>query len=299
MQHVQKRHGLSQRRACTILGQHRSTQRYLPTRPEQDAALVAELRRLSRRHKAWGYKMAYKHLRRKGWKINRKRVERVWREAGLTARHVKRRSGKKASGSADNAIWNLPAERPNHVWACDFKTERLANGRPYRILNVIDEYTRRSLGRVVAHSIGARRVQQELTRLFRAHGRPELFRTDNGREFIAESLVQWLSDRGVTAIPVEKASPQQNGLVESFHRTMGRQLLDWERFETLLEAKAVIDDWATNYNSGHYHQALGDLTPNEFHQACLTALREGHPLPLPQTRTRTPKPKTARMDVHK
>ncbi len=195
--------------------------------------------------------------------MNRKRVERVWREQDLRARR-KQRSGKKALGTAENAIWTLPATRPNHVWALDFIGERLEGGRPYRVLNVLDEYTRRCLASVVATSIGARRVEQELERLFREHGRPGMIRTDNGREFVAETLTAWLHGQGVDARPVQKASPQQNALVETFHRTMRRELLDWESFDSLLEARVVIEAWRRRYNTERQHTSLNDRTPDEF-----------------------------------
>ena len=283
-----EKYGKSERRACRIIGQHRSTQRYEPTRDLLDGDLARELRKISRQHPQWGYKMAHKQLRRKGWKVNRKRVARVWREQGLKATTLKRTSGPKALGSAENSIWNLPPLRPNYSWALDFKEERLSNGRPYRILNVLDEYTRRRIGGLVDSSIGARKVQQELERLFRAYGRPEIIRTDNGSEFIAGILADWLTEQGVEPKPVEKGCPQQNGYVESFHRTMGRYLLNWEKFDTLLEARVMIDHWCKQYNTGHYHSSLGDLTPNEFHMAWHKANREGLPLPEPKLSTQPP-----------
>lgn len=282
MAHVQRRYKLSERRACRMLGQHRSTQRYQPIRGDLDAALAAELRRLSREHKAWGYKMAYKHLRRQGWVVNRKRVHRVWRECELRAVPSRRRLDMRALGLAENSIWNLPPTRPNDVWALDFKHDRTGDGQPYRILNVVDEFTRRSIGCVVERQIATRRVQQELERLFRGHGKPRVIRTDNGREFIAGTLASWLAERGVDPRPVEKGRPQQNAYIESFHRTMGRDLLDWEKLDSMLEARTVISAWCKRYNRSHYHSSLDDLTPNEFHRAWQKAHREGAPLPSPR-----------------
>jgi transposase InsO family protein len=228
--------------------------------------------------------MAYKHLRRQGWDVNRKRVHRVWRECELRATPTKRASGQKALGSAENSIWNFPPERPHHVWSLDFKHDVTSNGTPYRILNVIDEYTRRHMGVLVDRSIGTRKVQQHLERLFRAHGRPGIIRTDNGREFIAGELGVWLTGQGIDPRAVEKGRPQQNGYIESFHRTMGRYLLDWEKFDSVLEARTVIAAWCKTYNSGHYHSALDDLTPNEFARAWYKATRDGEPTPSPQLR---------------
>lgn len=254
---------VSERQACRLIGQHRSTQRYAAQARSADADLAAMLRRLAERHPYWGYKSAHRELVRRGWKVNRKRVERVWREQDLRARR-KQASGKKALGTAENAIWTLPAERPNHVWALDFIGERSAGGQPYRVLNVLDEYTRRCLACVVDVSIGARRVQQALEQLFDEHGPPAIIRTDNGREFIAETLTSWLASKGVAARPVEKASPQQNALIETFHATMRRELLNWESFDTMLEARVMIEDWRRRYNGERQHTSLNDKTPNDF-----------------------------------
>lgn len=272
--------GLSERRACEILNQHRSTQRYEPLRPDLDEPLARELKRIANRKPSWGYKRAAKYLRHDlGWKVNDKRVRRVWSELGLKAAPP-RRTGKKALGSAENAIWNLPPQRPHHVWALDFKEDKLSCGRKYRILNVIDEYTRRSIGCVVDFSINAKRVQTELNRLFRAHGRPGMIRTDNGREFIAIVLADWLVGRGIEPRPVEKGKPQQNGYIESFHSTMERDLLAWEHFDTLLEARTLIQRWCKkDYNAEHRHGGLHNLTPNEFAHAFRLALKSGSVLP--------------------
>lgn len=256
---------VSERRACQLVGQHRSTQRYHAQARSDDADLARELHRLSGKHPYWGYKSAHRELRRRGWMVNRKRVERVWRDEGLKA-HTRRRAGRKAAGSAENAIWNLPARAPNHVWALDFISERLASGRPYRVLNVIDEYTRRGLASIVDTTIGARRVQQELETLFRAHGRPGIIRTDNGSEFIADLLAEWLVDQGVDPRPVEKASPQQNAYIETYNRTMRRELLNWESFDTLLEARVVINAWRGGYNTHRAHSALCDKTPLQYYK---------------------------------
>jgi len=277
---AQRRHKVSERRACKVLGQHRSTQRYEPQREALNEPLEAALRQLSKDHKSWGYNRAYQRLRKRGWAVNRKRVRRVWADAGLRAAKA-RKHGKKAFGGAENSIWNLPCEYPNHIWALDFIEIKLASGRPYRMLNVIDEYTRRSIGRVIAPSIGARRVQQELERLFRAYGKPGMIRTDNGREFIADILADWLMSKGVQPKAVEKASPYQNGYVESFHATLRRDLLNWEHYHSLLEARTVIDNFCrVTYNDQHQHSSLGGLTPNEFARACRAAKRAGEPLPI-------------------
>ena len=175
-----------------------------------------------------------------------------------------RASGKKAQGQAQNAVWNLPAARPNDVWSYDFTIARTRSGSPLRILNVVDEFTRVALGCWVAPSIGARDVIAELTELFRVHGRPRVLRSDNGREFIAASLVSWLSEQGVRAAFIEKGSPQQNPLVERFNGAMRDEKLNGEEFDSVLEARVVLQDWIREYNERRPHRGLGMKTPRQF-----------------------------------
>ncbi len=134
---------------------------------------------------------------------------------------------------------------------------RTSDGGPIRILNIVDEYTRVALGSRVARSIGARDVINELERLFRAHGKPEVLRSDNGREFIADSLGDWLAKQGVKTAFIEKGSPQQNAFVERFNGTMRNEVLNGEEFDTVLEARVVIADWLVEYNTVRPHRGLG------------------------------------------
>ena len=193
-----KRRRVSERRACRLVGQHRSTQRYERLPAEYELRLVARMNELAAEHPRWGYRRVWSLLRAEGWRVNRKRIERLWRLEGhrVPPRRAKA-SGKRAQGTADQAIWNLPATRPNHVWSYDFMGSRTRDGSPIRILNVVDEYTRVALGCRVARSIGARDVIAELEQLFARHGRPAVLRSDNGREFVAASLGDWLADRNV------------------------------------------------------------------------------------------------------
>jgi len=220
---------------------------------------------LAAKYPRWGYRMIASLLKGEGWNVNRKRVERLWRLEGhrVPPRRT-RASGKKAQGLAINAIWNLQATRPNQIWSYDFMGSRLRNGSALRILNVVDEFTREGLASRVARSIGTTDVQDELERLFRQHGKPEVLRSDNGREFISATLTNWLVEQGVTAAFIEKGSPQQNAFVERFNGTMRDELLNGELFDTLLEAKVVIDDWRQRYNAERPHRGLGMLTPAAF-----------------------------------
>ena len=220
---------------------------------------------LAAKYPRWGYRMIASVLKGEGWKVNRKRVERLWRLEGhrVPPRRTQA-SGKKAQGLAINAIWNLQATRPNQIWSYDFMGSRLRNGSALRILNVVDEFTREGLASRVARSIGTTDVQAELERLFRERGKPEVLRSDNGREFISTTLTSWLVEQGVTAAFIEKGSPQQNAFVERFNGTMRDELLNGELFDTLLEAKVVIADWRRRYNAERPHRGLGMLTPAAF-----------------------------------
>ena len=173
-------------------------------------------------------------------------------------------SGKRAQGNALNAAWNLPAAYPNHVWSYDFTSGRTRHGGPLRILNVVDEYTRLALACRVDRSIGARHVREELERLFARHGKPKILRSDNGREFIAATLLQWLAERGVETAFIEKGSPQQNPYVERFNGTMRDEKLNGEEFESVLEARVVLQAWVEEYNERRPHRGLGLLTPRQF-----------------------------------
>src|SRR6266511_92670 len=163
--YLQRRHKLSERRACQVVGQHRSTQRYSAIAPEYELRLVAAMNALAAAHPRWGYRKVWALLRGEGWRVNRKRIERLWRLEGH--RVPPRRtiaSGKKAQGTAENAVWNRPATAPNHIWSYDFMSGRTREGGSLRILNVVDEYTRVALGCRVDRSIGAADVVHELER---------------------------------------------------------------------------------------------------------------------------------------
>ena len=179
--YLQRRHRVSERRACRVVAQHRSTQRYRGVPPEAELRLVARMNALADRHPRYGYRRIWALLRTEGWVINRKRIERLWRLEGhrVPPRRSKA-SGKRAQGKDRNAAWALPATGPDDVWSYDFVSARTRSGAPLRILNVVDEYTRLAVGCRVAPSIGAREVQSFLEELFRT-SKPRLIRSDNGR----------------------------------------------------------------------------------------------------------------------
>jgi transposase InsO family protein len=265
VRYLVRRHKVSERRACRVVGAHRSTHRYRRVEPEYELKLVAAMNELAAAHPRWGYRRVWALLRADGWRVNRKRIERLWRlEGHRVPPRRSQASGKRAEGTADNAVWNRPAAAPNHIWSYDFMSGRTRDGASLRILNVVDEYTRVALGCRVARSIGASDVRLELERLFAVHGRPQVLRSDNGREFIAASLGAWLAEQGVQTALIEKGSPQQNPFVERFNGTMRDEVLNGEEFDSLLEARVVIANWVIEYNTLRPHRGLGMMTPNQF-----------------------------------
>jgi len=263
--HLQKRFKVSERRACRLAGQHRSTNRYDAVPVDFETRLCARMTKLAEVHPRWGYRMIHGLLVGEGWMVNKKRIERLWRQEGLQVPPTRLKpAGHRAVGDMTNSAWELPAVHRNHVWSYDFMSARTVDGGALRILNVIDEHTRQALGTHVARSIGSREVTGHLARLFAAHGLPKIIRADNGPEFIADSLVEWLGERGVKAVFVAKASPQQNCYIERFNGSMRRETLNPELFHSVLEARVVIDEWLGLYNTRRGHRGLGGLTPAAY-----------------------------------
>ena len=260
-----RRHKVSERRACRVVGQHRSTQRYRAQPSDFESRLVAEMHRLARAHPRFGYRMVHALLVDQGWAVNRKRVERLWRLEGLKVPPArKKRWGNDATGVGANSAWALPALAPGHVWSYDFVSLRTRDGAPLRVLNVVDEFTRECVGVHVARNIGTRQVRRFLEQLFAEQGCPDIIRSDNGREFSSAELVDWLTKQGVTAAFIAKASPQQNCYIERFNGTMRDQLLNGEEFHSVLEARVVITEWVVIYNTIRPHRALGMKAPERF-----------------------------------
>lgn len=265
--YLRRRHPVSERRACRVVGQHRSTHRYRAVQPELEQRLVKRMNELATRHPRYGYRRIWALLRGEGFEVNRKRIERLWRLEGHRVPPARKRHGQKAVGGAQNAPWNLAAAAANDVWSYDFLHTRTARGTKVKVLNVVDEHTRRALGTRVAGAIGARDVIAFLDKLFERHGRPKLLRSDNGREFISETLAEWLAERGVCQAFIEKGSPQQNAFVERFNGTMRDEVLNGESFHSVLEARVVIEAWLTEYNELRPHRGLGMQTPKAFYEA--------------------------------
>lgn len=258
--------GVSERHACRVVGQHRSTQRHQPpVPPDDEAQLRAELRAFAKRRPRWGWRRAAKHLRRQGWQVNNKRIRRLWRDEGLQV--PQKRKKKRLSGIGVH-VGPMSLIAPNALWALDFQFDHTIDGRQVKMLNIIDEYTREALACDVDHSITADDVVATLDRLAIERGRPPAFvRFDNGPEFIAIVVAEWCAEAGVAAIFIDPGSPWQNAWIESFNSRLRDELLNLWQFDSLLEARVIIEDWRIDYNKNRPHSAHGDLTPAEFAQA--------------------------------
>jgi putative transposase len=256
-----------------LVDQHRSTNRHQPDPGVFERRLVARLHELANDHPQEGYKTICRRLRYEGWRVNHKRVWRLWRREGLK-QPEKQSSGKHAEGGSENAMWKRKAEHPDHIWAYDFISGHTSDGRGFRILNVIDEYTRELVSCTVERSIGSGRVQRALADSFtKRRRRPAVIRSDNGREFIAGHLTRWQDTQQIERAYIEKGRPNQNGIVERLNGLMRRHVLDVEDFHTLLEARVVISGWVDEYNHQRPHGALGDTPPSQYHKQYMTKLQ--------------------------
>jgi putative transposase len=255
---------VSQRRACRAIGQWRSTQRYRPRVRDDEAALSARMTHLAASHPRYGYRRITALLRQDGWPINAKRVHRLWVREGLKV--PKKQRKRRLTGSAGNGIGCRAAEHPDHVWCYDFTFDQTMDGRRLKMLCVVDEFTRECLLIRVERSIPAEGVVESLASLLESRGGdgPEHLRSDNGSEFVAGAVRDWLRDAGAATLYIEPGSPWQNGFVESFHGRLRDELLDREAFGSLAEAKVIVEDWRRSYNEHRPHSSLSYQTPAAF-----------------------------------
>jgi putative transposase len=262
---IQDRLGLSQRRACRIVGQHRSTQRHTTPMTDPDGQLRARLRCFARAHPRWGYRRAHAVLGREGHWVNRKKIQRLWREEGL--RVPQRRRKRQRLGESTTPADRLTATRPDQVWALDYQFDVTATGRILKILHVVDEFTRESLSDLVGYSIDADATVATLDKIAARRGtHPQFIRCDNGPELTAHALRDWCRFAEAGTSYIEPGSPWQNPWVESYGSRMREELLAIEQFDTLLEAQVLVADWRSQYNDHRPHSALGMLTPSEYAQ---------------------------------
>jgi len=257
--HVCKELLVSEKRACRILGQPRSTQRQDFEVSEEEERLVTCIIELATRYGRYGYRRITALLRGEGWRVNHKWVERIWRQEGLKVPQKQPKRGR---------LWlnhgsciRLRPERKDHVWSYDIMVARTHDGRAFRILTILDEYTRECLNTTVARRITAQEVIHQLAELFIGRGIPEHIRSDNGQEFTARAIREWLEELGVKTLYIEPGSSWENGYIESFNGKLRDELLNVEIFTTLFEDQVLIENWRKDYNRFRPHSALGYRPP--------------------------------------
>lgn len=260
--HLRERFGVSERRACRVVGQPRATQRYQPQRPKRDGALLRRIQELSRRHPRYGYRRIAWLLRREGEAVNRKRVHRLWRQAGLQV--PQRQPKRRRVATGENGTVRLRPTRPNHVWSYDFLFDATERGSRLKLMPVLDEYTRECLALVVAHSITSQAVIACLDRLMAVRGAPAFVRSDNGPEFIAKAVKAHLKAANAESRFIDPGAPWQNAYTESFNGKLRDELLAREVFGSLREAEVLVEQWRRHYNERRPHSGLDYQTPAAF-----------------------------------
>ena len=261
--HLQKTFEVSERRACRVLEQPRSSQRYISTKADKDTALVERMVALSRENPRYGYRRVWALLGREGWEVNKKRVQRLWREAELKV-PVKKERKRRRLGTSENGCTRRRAEYIDHVWSYDFAMDATEDGRRLKIMPVVDEYSRECLALETERSITAKEVVETLDRLFTERGEPAYIRSDNGPEFVAEAIKRWLVASGVETLYIEPGAPWENAYSETFISRLRDELLNREVFANLKEAQVLAGDYREHYNHHRPHGGLGYLTPMEF-----------------------------------
>ena len=250
---------VSGRRVCRTLGQHRSTQRKVPIGLPDEERLTDDIIELTRELGRYGYRMITGMLNNSGWHVNHKRVERIWRREGLKVPQQQPKKGRLWLN--DGSCVRLRPERPNHVWSYDFVQDRTHDGRVYRTLNIIDEFTKEALVIRVKRKLNSLDVVDALTDLFILRGPPEYIRSDNGAEFIAKKVRAGIGAVGTKTAFITPGSPWENGYCESFNPRFRDELLNGEVFHSLREPQILIEKWRRHYNTVRPHSAFGYRPP--------------------------------------
>lgn len=268
--YLAKTYAVSQRRVSRTLGRSRSTLRYRRRDGSAEMPLIRAIRRLARKHPRWGYRKIHRLLERAGWKVNLKRVRRLWRELNLQCpvrRKKPRKLGPKLGSSANSCV-KQPARFKNDVWTYDFISDRTACGGTLKWLSLVDEYTRECLALHVDRCLSGADVRRVLGRVVGQRQAPTRIRSDNGSEFICEALRDWLPGKGTQAIPVAPGSPWENGFIESFHSRLRDEFLEAEEFESVADAREKKEWFRREYNTIRPHGSLAYKTPKQFSDEC-------------------------------
>lgn len=259
MQLVRRQLRVSERRACRVLRQPRSTQRHTPKPSDDEEALTERIIQLATKYGRYGYRRITALLWQEGWQVNHKRVERIWRREGLKV--PQKQPKRKRLWLDESSCVRLRPEYRNHVWSYDFVMTRTPDGRKVKMLTLIDEFTRECLAIKVGRKLTSHDVIEQLSDLFITRGVPEHIRSDNGPEFAAKAVRDWLQGLGVQTLFIEPGSPWENGYIESFNGKLRDELLNSEIFMTLYEAEVIIEDWRKEYNEVRPHSSLGYRPP--------------------------------------
>lgn len=253
--------GLSERRACGLVGLPRSCLSYELRLPAKDAPVIEAMKALSAQYPRYGYRRIRIFLRRAGHDLGVHRTHRLWRQAGLQL--PRRRPRRRIATGRPRP---LPAANANFLWAYDFVFDATATGQQIKCLTVVDEFTRECLAIDVAGSIRSKRVIEVLARLVSVHGAPLFLRSDNGPEFVSHAILDWITASGIGTALIDPGKPWQNGSNESFNGKLRDECLSLEWFRSRAEAKVVIEAWRQHYNAVRPHSSLAYLTPHEFKQ---------------------------------
>ena len=251
----------SERRRCRVVCLRRSSWRYVP-KPKDDVAIQNDLDKLAKANPRYGYRRMTVLLREQGWRVNAKRVYRLWRQAGLKV--PKRQVRRRRLGDAAPEGVRYRAAHKNHVWSYDFVSDQTDDGRAVRYLTLVDEYTRESLAIHVGRSIRSVDLIQVLRGVFTSRGAPQFIRSDNGPEFIAKNLKSFLATTNVATLYISPGSPWENPYIESFNARFRDEVLNAEIFVSLIEAKIMTEKWRYQYNNKRPHSSLGYLTPTQY-----------------------------------
>lgn len=257
-ENAMKNQRLSQRRAFKLVNLHRSVGRYKCKRKD-DEVLKQKIKVIALDRPRFGYRRIHILLRKQGDRINHKKLFRLYREMGLKVR--KRGSRKRALGIR---VIERKASRMNEIWSLDFMSDRLADGRKIRLLNIVDEFTRESLSIVVDTSLSGLRVARELDHIIREKGKPNQIISDNGTEFTSKAILKWSQENFIDWRYIEPGKPMQNGTVESFNGKVRDEFLNQHWFISLNEARELAEKWREDYNQNRPHSSLKGFTPNEF-----------------------------------
>ena len=268
---LQETFSVSERTACVVLEQPRSTQRYQGRPRTDESAVCRRLRELVRRRPRFGYRRLTHVLKREGWQVNAKRVHRLCRKEGLKVRGKCRK--RRALGASTNACHRRRAESKDQVWCWDFVFGRTTSGTTLKWLSIVDEYTRECLSLKVDRHITSEDVIDTLAELFAMRGVPEAIRSDNGPEFVAHAIQGWLSRLNIQSLYVAPGSPWENGYAESFHSRFVDEFLNQEEFDSLRSARPLTHLWRDDYNHQRPHSSLGYRTPVEYAAGCSASVR--------------------------